>query len=142
MAQYLEFVVNHWFLFLLLLVILGLLAHNLIFGEKGSVDAHAATDLINRQEAVVIDVRANADFAQGHILNAINIPANGFAQQLGILQKYKDKPIIVNCRTGGQSQQACRTLRKAGFAQVYNLRGGILGWQNANLPVTRKKTAR
>ena len=42
------------------------------------------------------------------------------------------------CRSGAQSAQACATLRKAGFEKVHNLRGGVLAWQSANLPLTRK----
>ena len=64
---------------------------------------------------------------------------NAFQNQLGQLKKHQGKPIIVSCRSGAQSSQACRHLRSAGFTDVYNLKGGMLAWQNANLPVTRKK---
>jgi rhodanese-related sulfurtransferase len=139
LAQLLEFVGNHWILFLALIVISALLVHNLIVGDKGSIDPLGATDLINRQDAAVIDVRPSADFAKGHIINAINIPMNGFRNQTGALGKYKNKPVVISCRSGSQSQMACGMLRKEGFEQVYNLRGGIMAWQNANLPLTRKK---
>jgi rhodanese-related sulfurtransferase len=137
-AQLLEFVGNHWPLFVALVVVLALLAYNLVVGERGSVDPAGATELINHKDAVVIDVRPAADFAKGHIINAQNIPMNGFKNQLGQLDKYKDRTIVVNCRSGSQSQAACKTLREAGFSKVYNLRGGIMGWQSASLPVTRK----
>jgi rhodanese-related sulfurtransferase len=138
-AQLVEFVVNHWPLFLALVVVLALLAYNLATGGKGSVDPAAATDLINHKDAVVIDVRPAADFTKGHIINSQNIPINGFKNQIGALQKHKDGPLVVACRSGAQSSMACGLLRKAGFAEVYNLRGGILAWQDANLPLTRKK---
>jgi len=134
-----EFVVNHWFLVLVLVTNLALLAYLLVRGNKGTVDPLGATDLINRREAVVVDVRPLADFAQGHIINAINIPANGFKNQIATLHKHKGKPIVITCRSGSQSSMACQHLRKAGFEDVYNLRGGIMAWQSANLPVTRKK---
>ena len=137
--QLVEFVGNHWYLFLALAVIVGLLTHNLIVGSKGSVDPLQATDMMNRREAVVIDVRPAADFAKGHIINALNIPMNGFKNQLATLNKYKGKPIIVNCRSGAQSSMACGHLRKAGFEEVFNLQGGIMAWESANLPLTRKK---
>jgi rhodanese-related sulfurtransferase len=57
---------------------------------------------------------------------------------LGQLERHKERPIIVNCRSGATSQIACKELRKGGFEQVYNLRGGIMAWQSANLPVRRK----
>ena len=86
-----------------------------------------------------MDIRPMADYTNGHIINSINIPANGFKNQLARLEKYKQKPVIVTCRSGAQSSAACKQLRNAGFEQVYNLRGGILAWQNANLPTSRKK---
>jgi len=137
--QLIEFVVNHWVLFAALAVIVALLVHNLILGGKGSVDPLGATELINHRDAIVVDVRPAADFAKGHIINAQNIPMNGFKNQIASLQKHKEKPIVVNCRSGSQSSAACQHLRKEGFAEVYNLRGGILAWQSANLPLTRKK---
>ncbi len=137
--QLLEFAANHWVLVLALFLILGLLAHNLFFAAKGSVDPLAATNLINRRDALVVDVRSAADYAKGHIIRAKNLPMNGFSKQIQTLQKYKDKPIIVCCRSGSQSSLACQQLRKAGFQEVYNLQGGLLAWENANLPLTRKK---
>ncbi|WPL19640.1 Thiosulfate sulfurtransferase GlpE [Thiorhodovibrio winogradskyi] len=139
LAQLVEFVSNHWILFLALVVISALLIHNLIVGDQGSIDPLGATDLINRQDATVIDVRPSADYAKGHIINALNIPMNGFRNQTATLAKYKNKPLIVSCRSGSQSQMACGILRKQGFEEVYNLRGGVMAWQNANLPLTRKK---
>jgi len=137
--QLLEFIANHWLLFLALVVIIALLVHSYAVGGKGSVDPLAATDLINRRDALVVDVRPAADFAKGHIINAISIPMNGFKNQIGVLQKHKDKPILVSCRSGAQSTGACKELRKEGFGEVYNLRGGLLAWESANLPLTRKK---
>ncbi|MBB1125314.1 rhodanese-like domain-containing protein [Thiospirillum jenense] len=137
-VQLLEFVGNHWVLFIALAVVVGLLTHNFIVGSKGVVDPAGATELINRRDATVIDVRASADFAKGHIMNAVNIPMNGFKNQTAALTKYRDKPIVISCHSGNQSQLACILLRKAGFPEVYNLRGGIMAWQNANLPLTRK----
>ena len=138
MQQLIEFTMNHWVLVLSFVLVGALLIYNLLQGNKGSLDPVGATDLINHQEAVVLDVRPAADYQKGHIINAINIPSNGFANQLNSLTKYKDRPIIVSCRSGSQSQAACHQLRKAGFENVFNLRGGILAWQNASLPVSRK----
>lgn len=137
--QIVEFVGSHWYLFVALIVILGLLIYNLVVGGKGSVEPLQATEMINHQEAIVVDVRPAADFAKGHIINAINIPMNGFKNQIATLTKHKGKPIIVNCRSGAQSSMACSQLRKEGFEQVFNLRGGIMAWEAASLPLTRKK---
>lgn len=139
LAQIIEFVGNHWYLFVSLAVILGLLIYQLIVGDQGSIEPMQATEMMNRQDAVVIDVRPAADYAKGHIINAVNLPMNGFSKQLATLAKHKGKPIVVSCRSGSQSSLACGQLRKAGFDQVYNLRGGIMAWESANLPLTRKK---
>ncbi|MEJ2609423.1 MAG: rhodanese-like domain-containing protein [Candidatus Thiodiazotropha sp.] len=139
MEQLIEFAMNHWILVLSFILVAGLLFFNLAQGDKNALEPISATDMINREEAVVIDVRSAADFNKGHIINAINIPSNGFANQLGVMNKHKDKPIIVSCNSGAQSSSACTQLRKAGFERVYNLKGGILAWQSANLPITRKK---
>lgn len=139
MQQIIDFAMNHWILVAAFMLVAAYLFYDLLQGDKGAVDPSAATELINRQQAVVVDVRPAADFHKGHIINAINIPSNGFANQIGTLNKHKEKPIIISCRSGAQSSGACHQLRKAGFEQVYNLKGGILAWQNSNLPITRKK---
>jgi len=138
-SQLLEFVGNHWYLFVALVVILGLLVYNLVAGDRGSVGPLEATELINHKDAVVIDVRPAADYAKGHIINAINIPMNGLQNQIGALSKHKGKPVIVSCRSGSQSSVACTQLRKQGFADVHNLKGGILAWETASLPLTKKR---
>ncbi len=141
MEQLIEFSGNHLLLVGGFVVVAVLLIQDLASGGfgKGSVDPKGATELINQQEAVVVDVRPGADFTKGHIINAINMPMSSFSGQLDKLNKYKDKPIVVSCRSGAQSSAACRMLRKQGFEQVFNLQGGIMAWQNANLPVSRKK---
>lgn len=139
MNQYIEFAGNHMFLVGAFIMLSILLIQDFISGGTGkdSVDAKGATDLINNENALVIDVRPGADFNRGHIINAQSIPMSGFADQIEKLKKHQSQPIIINCNSGAQSASACRTLRKAGFARVYNLRGGILGWMSANYPVSR-----
>jgi rhodanese-related sulfurtransferase len=139
MQQLIEFTMNHLILVLSFLMVGGLLIYTLLQGSKGSVDPQSATEMINHQNALVVDVRPAADFHKGHIINAVSIPINGFKNQINSLNKHKEQPIIISCRSGSQSQAACQQLKKQGFEQVFNLRGGILAWQSANLPVTRKK---
>ena len=140
MEQLLEFASNHIYLFAALGVVSVLLAHNLITGmDKSSIHPHQATAMINQEDAIVVDVRPMADFSAGHIINSINVPMNGFKNQLNRLEKHRHKPIIVACRSGAQSSSACKQLHKEGFEKVFNLKGGILAWQDANLPVSRKK---
>jgi rhodanese-related sulfurtransferase len=141
MEQLLEFAGNHIELVAALAVILALLTKNMLddMGGKGVLRPQQATELINREDAVVVDLRPMADFAKGHILNAINIPMTSLKTQMSQLEKYKKRPVILSCNSGAQSAAACRMLRSSGFEQVYNLKGGLLAWQNSNLPVSRKK---
>lgn len=138
LEQILEFSGNHTLLVTALLISASLLMHNLMIGNKGNITPVKATELINHENAVVVDVRPASDYSQGHIINAINIPSTTLASQINQLQKYKDKPIIVSCRSGAQSSMACKQLKKEGFENVHNLKGGILNWQSENLPVTKK----
>ncbi len=96
-----------------------------------------AINLINRNQALVLDVRSDAEFASGHIVDAKHIPLDNLASRLSELAKYKDKPILVNCQRGMRSAKACDILRKAEFKQVHNLQGGLDAWLAAKLPIIK-----
>lgn len=100
-----------------------------------------AVTLINRSNAFVLDVRDDAEFASGHIADAMHIPVGDLATRLGELKKYQNKTILVNCQRGMRSAKACDILRKAEFTQVHNLQGGLNAWVEAKLPVVSKTTA-
>lgn len=102
-----------------------------------NVSAAEAVGLINRNHALVLDVRNEAEFASGHIVDATHIPLDALAEKLKTLKKYQDKPILVNCQGGVRSAKACDILRKAEFTQVHNLQGGINAWVDAKLPVVK-----
>ena len=103
-----------------------------------SVSPLEATLLINREDALVLDVREPAEWSKGHIPNARHIPLGQIEKRLGELDKYKNKPIIVSCASGTRSSSVCGTLRKAGFEKVFNLAGGIPAWEQAGQPVTTR----
>lgn len=102
-----------------------------------SVSTLEATQLINRQGGLVLDVRNAEEFQKSHILNARNLPLPELDSRLADIEKFKDKPIIVSCESGNRSGSAVAVLRKHGFNQVFSLRGGIGAWQQAGLPVER-----
>lgn len=104
------------------------------FSQIGTAEA---TRLIN-DDALVLDVREDKEWAAGHIPNAKHIPLGQLSKRLAELEKYKGKPIVVSCRSGHRSASACRTLKKNGYEQAHNLAGGIIAWEQANLPVTTK----
>lgn len=93
--------------------------------------------LINRDNALVLDVRDDAEFAAGHITDARHIPFAQLEERIGELRKFKDKPVLVNCQAGARGAKACDVLQKQGFTKVYNLQGGLNAWQQAKLPVVR-----
>lgn len=97
-----------------------------------------ATQLINREDAQVIDVREQPEWAKGRIAGARHIPVGQLDQRIGDLEKFKERPLIVVCASGMRSASACSTLRKAGFEKVFALDGGIGAWEQAGLPLTKK----
>ncbi len=102
-----------------------------------SISTLEATQLINHQGALVLDVREPEEFQKGHILNARNLPLGQVEARAGEIEKFKEKPVIVACATGNRSASAAAILRKRGFARVVNLSGGISAWTQAGLPVEK-----
>ena len=96
-----------------------------------------AVTLINRRDAVVLDVRDAAEYKSGHITNARNVPESELDARQKELEKVKAKPIIVSCGRGNRSAAIAAKLRKLGFAEVVSLRGGIAAWQQANMPLEK-----
>lgn len=126
----------------LLLVALAVVSGGLLilpaFKRSGhEVSPAEATLMINRENGLVLDVRSVAEFAAGHIPEARNLPAEKLAERIGELEKFKERPIIVNCQSGARAGDACATLRKLGFEKVYNLAGGVGAWQEAGLPLKK-----
>ncbi|MFO7339737.1 MAG: rhodanese-like domain-containing protein [Lysobacteraceae bacterium] len=93
--------------------------------------------LINRADALVVDLSAIADFEKGHIAGSRNVIPSQFDPEGKLLAGRKQSPVVLVCRTGMASAAAARRLRKAGFEQVYWLEGGIAAWQAAGLPLVK-----
>ena len=108
-----------------------------ITGEK-RLSPLEAVRLINDRAALVLDVRTTADYKKGHILNALNVPQAKLAERLNELGKDRARPIVVYCALGGVAAQASHQMKKAGFSEVYPLKGGLNNWLGASLPVTAK----
>jgi len=106
-------------------------------GGVEQVSALEAVQLMNRRDAVVLDVRENAEFAAGHIPNARNIPVGEFDKRARELEKLKSRPIIVTGLSGARAAKVIAALRKIGVAEVVALRGGLNGWAEASLPVEK-----
>jgi rhodanese-related sulfurtransferase len=140
MEQFGEFVTNHLLLFGALVLVLVMLFANLAEGLNAAareVSPQAAVLLMNRDGAVVVDVRSQADFKNGHIVGAINVPEASLAGENKALTPHRERPLLLYCATGMVSGRVGRVLKKQGFSKLFALKGGVAAWQQENLPLSR-----
>jgi rhodanese-related sulfurtransferase len=138
----LEFVSNHWMLasghFIVSLLLLQDLFDTLTRRYK-TTSPTGAVALLNRDDVLLIDVREPHEYAASHIDGARHIPLVRLKDALYEFENHKNSPIIVYCQQGTRSKEACKQMSKQGFTQIYDLSGGMLSWEDAKLPVTKKK---
>ncbi len=141
MEQYIEFAGNHHLLSLAWVGILLALVISTVQSLLSKIQMLTPTELtikVNREDAVLLDIRSADDFKKGHITSARNIPLAQLGKELSKLENDKNKPIIVVCQAGMSAQGAAKQLISAGFGQVAVLRGGMSKWLEASLPVVKK----
>ena len=137
MSPPVEFVRNNLLLIVVAFVSGAMLMWPLVRRTTGGpwVSPAQATHLINREDALVVDVRDPGEYGAGHILGARSVPLARIGEvDLG---KHKDRPLIVYDDSGDRSGKAAAALKKQGFTRVVNLAGGIGAWQQAGLPVEK-----
>jgi len=133
-----KFIVDNWMLILIALSSGGMLAWPLLRGAKsGSLTAQGAVQLINRERAVVVDVREPEEFAAGHVTGAKNVPLNQLEEKLPAAVKNKTVPLLLVCATGARAQRAVAVAKKLGYEQAQAVAGGLKSWKEANLPVEK-----
>lgn len=141
MQAYLHFVATNPLPFVALIFNIAMIVwveySRMISGVK-HLSPGQVVQLMNNDDAIVLDVRDDAEIREGIIGKSKHIPVSMLAKRLAELDKHRDKTVIAYCRSGNRSSQACRILRKAGFGKVVNLRGGMLAWREANLPVRKR----
>ena len=137
MARFFEFLVDHWILSGLWLVLANLLLFYLKSKSGKSVTPQQATMLVNRQDGVIVDIRDRKDFEKGHVVGALNIPLAKLHERITELEKHKDHPLVVVCAMGQNSGEAVRTLEAKGFTQVSKMSGGMAEWHSQSLPVVK-----
>lgn len=142
MGQYLEFAGNHPLLVAALIAVIILLVMN-EFKRKllgfNEVSLNDAVRLINQDDALVLDVREDTEFRDGHIINAVNIPLGLLEGRLSEIEQHKEKPVVVCCRSGQRAAKGGAVLKRQGFTSIHKLNGGMMAWVDANMPVSRKK---
>jgi len=110
-----------------------------LFTGFKSVTPAQLTALINRDDALLIDLSAAGDFEKGHIAGAKNLAMSQFDPENKLLVKARELPVALTCRSGTVSAEAAKRLVKAGFKSVYWLDGGVAAWQQAELPLVKGK---
>lgn len=141
MNEYMAFAQNHPVLVMGFIAVLGLIIwteYSRLTRKYKVLDVNQAVLLMNKDETVVLDVREPKELRDGKIKNSRHITLGDLPKRLSDLESHKANPILVYCRSGNRSGHACNTLTKAGFTDVNNLSGGIMAWESANLPVSKK----
>jgi len=141
MEQFAEFVIDQWLLVIFLVIIIVLIVRTWVQPMLSGVKELAIQDAIrfmNKDDAVVLDVRIEKEYHEGHIEKSIHIPVGALDARAKELEKYKSTPILISCQSGNRSRQAYQALKKHGFTNLSCLAGGINAWINANLPITKK----
>ncbi|MFT5210751.1 MAG: rhodanese-related sulfurtransferase [Flavobacterium sp.] len=135
--QLFEFIGNHY----VLVGIFVILAVSFLIneGKRGgkTVSTTELVNLVNKESAIILDIRDKKDFGFGHIVEAINIPYASVDQRSSELNAYKQKPVIIVCKMGQTSSGIGKKLKEQGFEDVRRLSGGMAEWSGANLPVIK-----
>ena len=138
MQEFLQFVIQHWLLWVGLIVVVLLILRMEMSPTVGGVrllTPQQITDYINHKQAVVLDIRDKSAFDEGHISGAIHFSAAEVEKQVKKIQKYKKKPIIVMCINDQHSPKLASKRVKHGFEQVFSSKGGVNTWRKASLPL-------
>jgi rhodanese-related sulfurtransferase len=135
--QLIEFIINHYILVGLFVALL--VAFFINEGRLGgaTVSSSQLVTLINREDAIVLDIRDKKDFNSGHIVDAINIPFSSIDNRSNELDKYKSHPVIIVCKMGQHAGAVGKKLRAKGFEKVQRLGGGMAEWRASNMPVVQ-----
>ncbi len=135
-----EFIRQNWYLFVALVGIVGLIVLEPLRQKMSGVKRLSILQymrLASDENPQLIDVSEAKEYKKGHIPAAKNVPLSGLSDALPGLEKFKDKPIVITCRTGNRSGRAANKLSRQAFSQVYILEGGLAAWEKENMPVER-----
>lgn len=137
MDQFFTFLGNHPLLVGAFLLLVFLFFRNESARAGATIGTQELVRLVNKDNAVVLDVRERSEFEEGHIVDAVNIPYGSLESRIDELAKYKEKPLVIACKMGQHSGAAGTLLQKNGFTNVVRLSGGYSEWRGQNLPVVK-----
>lgn len=136
-----EFISQNYFLIGAILFVIVMIVGEPLRRRMLGIETATVNDAVamsNHEDALFVDVRESKEISSnGIIQGAVHIPLSSFKKNIGQLDKYKNRPVVVYCRTGQRSISAAGTLKKAGFEKVYNLTGGMIAWQKDSLPIQK-----
>ena len=141
MEKFIVFAESHWVLSALFIVLLiAVLAYENFMqsGDSAGISPSQAVQMINKEDAVIVDVRRKDAFINGHIINSVNIPHAALKTDIKKLQKHKQKPIVVVCAQGVDAVKAAKIISENEFEHVKVLKGGVRAWREADLPLEKK----
>ena len=138
MLEFNLFLIDYWYFSLPLLLIIFLFSYSEMNKGGKKIEPNELTTLINRENAILVDLRTKEDFDAGHIMSALNYPHQDFENQMHELDRYKERPIILVCDMGRNSANIGEKLKKADFKNTFRLNGGMMTWTQENLPVVQK----
>ena len=133
-----KFILDNWVLILIALSSGAMLALPMLRGAgQGALTAQGAVQLINREKAVLIDVRDAEEYAAGHPVGARSVPLADLEAKLASVVKNKTLPVLLLCGSGARARKAAETAKKLGYEKAQVIAGGMRGWSDANLPVEK-----
>ena len=137
MAVFLEFLAQEWTLTAAILVCAAMLFYHESRRGGESISPQQLINKVNKEQAMVVDLRDSAEFQRGHIVDAVNIPHAKLKDQLQLLESHRDKTVVLVCKMGQHSGACGKLLAAEGFSQINRLRGGMMEWQNMQLPLVK-----
>ena len=132
-----KFILDHIFIVAIVVLSGGALLWPALQPRGKRASPLQVTQLINRGKTTIVDVRDAAEFANGHLRDAKNLPLADLAGRIGELDKSKTRTIVLVCQSGARADKAARQLAAAGFEDVVSLDGGLTAWQAAGLPIAK-----
>ena len=135
MVLFFEFLAQQWILVAALLAVMVMLFMHETRKAGTSLTPQKAINLVNAEGGVFLDLRDTAEFRAGHIVDAMHIPASKLMNNTGLLEKYRDKPVVLVCKMGQSAGPVGKKLNADGFQRVNIMTGGMMEWKNLQLPV-------
>ena len=138
MLEFNLFLIDYWYFSIPLFFFIFLFAYSEMNKGGKKIESNELTRLVNKENAILIDLRKKEDYENGHIMTALNYPHQEFDNQMHELNKFKDRPIILVCDMGRNSANIGEKLKKAEFQETFRLNGGMMTWTQDNLPGVQK----